>query len=329
MMRMLTLAVIMARYRVAVTLLIYFFLGVCAHGEIFANPAAEALASLALVVSYVCATSYNDLADEAIDGVNHPDAPGRPLVSGVASRADLWRLGLAAMLLTLALVIPIGRAAVGWMLLSLAINVAYSLRPLQLSYRTFAAPLLLAVAYVAIPYGVGLSAVGDAFSGVDAVLLAALYLLFLARINLKDFRDRAGDALYGKPTLLLRFGKRATCAVSFVSLALGSVLLCVATALLGSAWMIAAVAVYGTAIALLLRRLSQADEPTEEQACIIVGARLGNGLLTSLLAVRVLALNGADPMAQALMVALVGAAAFSNLRFLTTVPDALRLSYRG
>ena len=50
-------------------------------------------------------------------------------------------------------------------------------------------------------------------------------MLFVARIVLKDFRDREGDALYGKPTLLLRFGKDATCAVSLAALLAGNCLL--------------------------------------------------------------------------------------------------------
>ena len=41
----------------------------------------------------------------------------------------------------------------------------------------------------------------------DGLLAASLMAFVLARINLKDFRDRTGDALYGRPTFLLRFGR--------------------------------------------------------------------------------------------------------------------------
>ena len=92
------------------------------------------------------------------------------------------------------------------------IGIAYSLRPVRLSYRTYLAPLALAVAYVAVPYLLGAVATGRGLTPATPSLVGALYVLFVARIVLKDFRDREGDALYGKPTLLLRFGKDATCA---------------------------------------------------------------------------------------------------------------------
>ena len=43
--------------------------------------------------------------------------------------------------------------------------------------------------------------------------------------ELKDLRDRLGDAAFGKPTLLLRLGKRATCVVSVGGAALGTAIL--------------------------------------------------------------------------------------------------------
>ena len=42
------------------------------------------------------------------------------------------------------------------------------------------------------------------------------------KIILKDLRDRLGDTRFGKPTLLLRIGKRATCAVSMAGAAVGT-----------------------------------------------------------------------------------------------------------
>jgi 4-hydroxybenzoate polyprenyltransferase len=60
--------------------------------------------------------------------------------------------------------------------------------------------------------------------------MAALYLLFAGRIVLKDFRDRVGDAAYGKPTFLLLYGKRATCLVSAGAICAGDALLVAALA---------------------------------------------------------------------------------------------------
>jgi hypothetical protein len=58
-----------------------------------------------------------------------------------------------------------------------------------------------------------------------AQLVGGLFVLFFARIILKDLRDRLGDARFGKPTLLLRIGKRATCAVSMAGAAQGTAVL--------------------------------------------------------------------------------------------------------
>jgi 4-hydroxybenzoate polyprenyltransferase len=62
-----------------------------------------------------------------------------------------------------------GLTAAGIMVPSAAIGILYSLPPARLSYRTFLAPLTLAVAYVGILYWVGVAG--------DSLLLAALYLL--------------------------------------------------------------------------------------------------------------------------------------------------------
>ena len=60
--------------------------------------------------------------------------------------------------------------------------------------------------------------------------MAALYLLFVGRIVLKDFRDREGDAAYGKSTFLLKCGKPATCLASFGAVCAGDALLASALA---------------------------------------------------------------------------------------------------
>ena len=48
------------------------------------------------------------------------------------------------------------------------------------------------------------------------MLLAGLYVGFIGRILLKDFRDVRGDALFGKRTFLVRHGRRTTCRLSAV-----------------------------------------------------------------------------------------------------------------
>jgi 4-hydroxybenzoate polyprenyltransferase len=316
----------MLRYRVAAMIWLFLLLGAAYPAGLDAFSWRVGLATLALAAGYVAATSVNDLADEAIDRVNHPRDSGRPLVSGDASRGDLWRLHVAAWAVALAAAVPLGLEALGLVALSLAIGVAYSVRPLALSYRTWLAPLVLSLAYVAIPYALGAVASGRRWENGDAMLVAALLCLFLARIVLKDFRDRRGDARYGRPTLLLRFGKPATCAVSLGCLVAGTVLL---AASLGEPALTLFAGAFAAGIAWMLRRLLAAAEGRDEQVAIGLGARLGNGLLTGVLAWLVLGGAGAAEEQQLFALALVAAAFGGSVLALTSRPQDVVLGYKG
>jgi 4-hydroxybenzoate polyprenyltransferase len=250
-------------------------------------------AAVALASSYVAATTVNDVADREIDALNHPRDRGRPLVSGDARERDLYRLHVAAALLAIVAAALVGIAAVGLTMVSLAIGWTYSLAPARLSHRTWLAPVALAAAYVAVPYGLGLTAAGVSPSSGDALFCAGLSSLFVSRIVLKDFRDRRGDAAYGKPTMLLRFGKTATCATSLVALALGDALLLLflRPPLVFGIVLQAFVAAIGSRLLALWR----AADPRAEQLAIGLGARMGNGLLLSVLAWLVLVAHQATP----------------------------------
>lgn len=316
----------MLRYRVAAMVALFMLLG-AAHGPGLARPWALALAALALASAYVAATAVNDVADEPIDRVNHPLDAGRPLVAGEATPEDLWRLHVVAAVLALAASVPLGPLAVALVALSLAIGHAYSLPPVALSYRTWAAPAVLSVAYVAVPYALGATAAGGALGRADAPFAAALVALFVARIVLKDFRDRAGDARYGRPTLLLRFGKEATCAASAVSLLAGGVLLVVALRppLAVAAVLVALLAAVGWALALL----RHAAPGHAEQVAIGIGARMGNGVLVCVLAWLVVVRDGAAVPEQLAVVGVVGAAFAVGFATLVARPDEAVIGYKG
>ncbi len=314
------------RYRVAAMIWLFLLLGAAHPDGLDAVSLPLALATLALAASYVAATSVNDLADEAIDRVNHPRDSGRPLVSGDADRADLIRLHVLAWVVALAAAVPLGARAFGLVALSLAIGVVYSVRPVALSYRTWLAPAVLSLGYVAVPYALGAEATGRSWTGADAALVAALLCLFLARIVLKDFRDRAGDALHGRPTLLLRFGKPVTCAVSLACLATGAALL---PAALGEPALLPFVAAFAAAIAWMLHRLLLAPAGREEQVAIGLGARMGNGLLVGVLAWLVLGGEGAPAEQKLLALALVAAAFGAGFVALARRPDDVVLGYKG
>ena len=284
-------------------------------------------AAVALGSSYVAATTVNDVADRDVDALNHPGDAGRPLVAGTASPRDLHRLHVAAALLALAAASFVSTTAVALTVVSLAIGWAYSLPPIRMSYRTWLAPLALALAYVAVPYALGLAAARVAPSTRDALFVGGLGSLFVSRIVLKDFRDRRGDAAFGKPTLLLRFGKTATCAVSLAALALGDALLLVllrpplALGLLLQAFV--------AAIGSRLLALWRASDPRGEQLAIGLGARMGNGLLLSLLAWLVVSAHGATVAEATVLLAALAAVFWLGYAAVLARPADAVIAYKG
>lgn len=285
------LAVRMLRYRVAAMIWMFMLLGAAAHGGFERLHPGYVWAVLALACAYVAATTANDVADRDVDRINHPHDRGRPLVTGEAGERDLAVLHVAATVGALACGAALGMSGLLLAVVSLAIGWIYSLPPLRLSYRTYAAPLVLGAGYVLVPYGLGLVIASASPVAEDALFAGGLYALFIARITLKDFRDRAGDAAYGKPTLLLRFGKGPACAVSLAALLAGTALLLgflrppVGFALV--------LGTFTLAIASRLYALRRAQTARDEQLAIGIGARMGNGLLLSVLGWLVLAAQGA------------------------------------
>jgi 4-hydroxybenzoate polyprenyltransferase len=318
------LYIALLRYRVAAMVMLFMLLG-AAHDRALDLAAAHAFAALALASSYVAATALNDLADEEIDRVNHPRDAGRPLVEGTATRRELGLLHVVATALALVAAVPLGWPGVAIVGVALAVSQAYSARPLRLSYRTAGAAPALGVAYVLVPFALGTVVAGDSVARIVSPFTAGLFCLFVARIVLKDFRDREGDALYGKPTILLRFGKTVTCALSLAFLLCGDLLLVSKLDLVLSVLLQPLVA----AIGWMLWTLWGTEEPRSEQVAIGIGARLGNGLLLSVLAWLTVDMNGASPAEAATIAGTVaGLVLFSSLA-LAARADEVIIGYKG
>jgi 4-hydroxybenzoate polyprenyltransferase len=326
-MKVLALYWSLLRYRVAVMIILFMLLGAAWHRGLAAIDASLLLIILALASSYVSATSVNDISDREIDEINHPDDRGRPLVTGAARTADLWILFGASSVLAVAVSLAAGPAAAGIMLLSVVIGALYSLPPARLSYRTFLAPLTLAVAYVCIPYWAGVVVAGGSLGTVDLPLLVALYLLFAGRIILKDFRDREGDAAFGKPTFLLKYGKGATCLVSLCALCAGDALL--VASLADRWWLAVLLQLYVVSVVIMLFRLYRVSSRKDEQLSIGVGAKMGNGLLATLLGVLILANQDADWSTQVIFGLALTALYTHNFIDFLRHPERAVIGYKG
>jgi len=316
------------RYRVASLLLPFFLMAPAFHGQLREFRWQYFLGVLALGGSYVVATCLNDVFDFDVDRINHPGAPDRPLVSGAATPRQLIAVAVVAAAVALIAGLSIGIGGAALVAISLLVNLVYSAPPIRLCARALAAPIVLAFAYVVLPYGIGLAASGLAPSQLDARVTACFVVLFVGRMLLKDFRDQRGDAAFGKRTFLLAYGKRATLTLTLGCIVVGDLLL--VTVVPASPWLILVLESYFAGIALQLYRLWVADESLAERLAIALGARMGNAVVLTLLGFLLLQASGAPAAEQAVFVVAVGGMFWFAFAYLTLRPrEGALAGYRG
>lgn len=160
----------------------------------------------ALVVmagTYANATAVNDLSDEVVDRINLSGDKARPLVSGLAGRRAVWLLWgvtAAVAISTSVLVAPWLAAVTACMLV---LSWVYSMPPARVSGRGALAQALLPLEYCVFPAVLVAGVVGHV-SWHYAATVAAMYLIFVGRLFLKDLRDEPGDRATGKRTYTVR-----------------------------------------------------------------------------------------------------------------------------
>ncbi len=327
-MRHARLAWTMLRYRVASLLLPFFLMAPAFHGQLREFRWQYFVGALALGGSYVVATCLNDVFDLDVDRINHPGAPDRPLVNGAATPRQLITVSVVAAAVALIAGASIGAGGAALVAGSLLLNVAYSAPPIRLCARPLAAPIVLGFAYVVLPYGIGLAASGLPPAQLDARVAACFVVLLVGRMLLKDFRDRRGDAAFGKRTFLLAYGKSSTLALTFGCIVVGDVLL--VTVVPASPWLILVLESYFAGIALQLYRLWVADESLAERLAIALGARMGNAVVLTLLGFLLLRGSGASPVEQAAFVVAVGGMFWFVFAYLTLRQrEGALAGYRG
>ena len=317
----------MLRYRVAALLLPFFLLAPAFHQQLRDFRWQYAAGVLALFGSYVVATCLNDVFDLDVDRINHPGARDRPLVTGAATTRQLKSVAFIAAVVALIAGGAIGPLGVALVAVSLLLNVAYSVPPVRLCARPLAAPLVLAFAYVGLPYGIGLAAANLAPGVVDIRAVACFAVLFVGRMLLKDFRDRRGDAAFGKRTFLLVYGKPTTLVFTAFCIAVGDALLL--TLLPGSPILIIAIESYFAGIGFQLYRLWVANDLVAERVAIALGARMGNAVVLTLLGFLLLVSAGASGTEQALLVVVFAVAFWFAFAYLTLRPQEALAAYRG
>jgi len=279
--RTVRLLVLLARPAVIVLLGLFAALGVAETGQ-GDNTILLARVLVVVLAFLLFSVVVNDLADQAIDAVNLPHDPRRPLVAATGSRRQFMVIAATAATAALAGAALLDWPAVVVVSAGLALSVAYSLPPLRLCQRGAVASLILPAGYVAVPYLVGVFAVRASLHAGDLVLLAGLYLGFIGRIVLKDFRDVRGDALFGKRTFLVRHGRRRTCLFSAVFWAAGTLTVAAVRGITPA--VLAAFAGYLAVVGCLLWALSADRGARRDESIVSAIAVVGRGTVVTLLA---------------------------------------------
>jgi 4-hydroxybenzoate polyprenyltransferase len=183
------------------------------------------LSGLIIALWYINGTALNDYTDYEIDIINLKGDKERPLVVGSASRRQLIYIAAIAALLALFSAFILSPRHFIVVAALLVLNMSYSFKPLRISRRGLLAPLLLPMGYVLLPYSLGYLSQTSETNNLTYVLLISLYLQFIGRIILKDYRDVKGDKVHKKMTFLLRHGNLAVCLVSALAISTSALIL--------------------------------------------------------------------------------------------------------
>lgn len=300
-----------ARPPVMMLLAMYAATGLAAAGGDVGSPLALLPALIAVAGFLVYSVSLNDLADVDIDRINLANRLDRPLVTGAGGRSELVATAAVGAIVALGAALSVGLPALAVCAAGLAVSAAYSLKPMRLSARGAVASLVLPACYVAVPYLIGVLSTSARLDSADLVLLGALYVGFIGRILLKDFRDVRGDALFGKRTFLVRHGRRATCRFAAVGWIGGTALTVFAMSMRGPL-AIGLIASYAAALAgviAMLGALAIDRGPRRDELLVSAIAIVGRGQLLVLLASLSMALRPqalVSPLVAALAIVAAG-----------------------
>jgi len=267
-----------ARVRIIATCFALVFLGSAAAGSVTPK---TILAFILIVAFTVHANSINDYSDRDIDEINLKDAHDRPLVTKDITNTQFWAIHFTSGFLALGLSIFYGLGGVVLTLAVLFIDYIYSLKPLRITDRTFASPLLLAAAYTYYSFSLGFWSVHTSTT-YPWLLTIGLCFGFIARLLLKDFRDVKGDKKHGKITFLLRFGSKVTTSVSGVFWIAAMLIVVAATSF--PFGIIIPLLIGSVMVCKWLLLLSRARSITEQQELVAIIAKAANFAIITILA---------------------------------------------
>lgn len=233
---------------------------------------------------FIGATTVNDIADEEIDKINLATDKRRPLVVSSAPKKHLRTLNVIAFVVAILIAAVIKPILVILVLFATGLSYIYSMPPIKISHRGFLAPLLLPINYVLLPFLIGTSLHPSGWDRQVGVLLLGLYVSFIGRIILKDFRDIKGDAMYGKRTFLVRYGAKKTCEVAGIAWVLGDLIVS-SVFIRTEPLLVILLQPFVVSILFTLYKLSNEKQLPRQLTLVNLVGRLGNSVALSVLTV--------------------------------------------
>jgi len=175
------------------------------------------LTILMFVLVHSVVTIWNDIADEAGDRFNDITRLSAIKKAGAYRGLVFWVWSSLAAIVAISWFLPGGTKLL--LLASLVLGWLYNVRPVQASHRPLLSIVVLALAYGAVPFALGISL---GHLGVAAACLLASWTIGRGSLSLlKDYKDAKGDVQAKKRTFLLVYGGTLTARWSF-GLAVGS-----------------------------------------------------------------------------------------------------------
>jgi 4-hydroxybenzoate polyprenyltransferase len=282
------------------------------------------LAAILIGCLFIISTSINDMADVEIDRINLPKDKRRPLVVSETTTKNLKLLIVGVLLIALVAAYLINPKLILLVCLSVFLSYIYSFPPVRISYRGIIAPILLPINYILLPVVIGFSFNGQ--PNLDAVvLLVGLYISFIGRIILKDFRDVKGDRKYGKKTFLVRHGAPKTCLVAAISWIIGDLIIS-SLFIANEAAIIILLQLYVLGILYALKVLASEKNIMRQLTLVNIVGRFGNSIALNVLAVFTLRLYEFSSLKNATLIILVNVVNIYTCYFLV---DLYRTQLKG
>ena len=300
----LLLAYKMLRPRTVLMMLLFAAIGDAATKQTSEYDYRLALIPILLGCLFIGATTVNDIADEEIDKINLASDKRRPLAVASAQKKHLRILNIIAFVVSLLIAVAIKPVLLILVLFASGLGYIYSMPPIKISHRGFLAPLLLPINYVLLPFLVGASLHTGGWNGQVGVLLLGLYVSFIGRIILKDFRDIKGDTMFGKRTFLVRHGAKKTCLVAGIAWVFGDMIVS-SIFITKEPMLVVLLQPFVGSIIFTLYKLSDENQLQRQLTLVNLVGRLGNSVALSILTVLSIRFYHYGPMKDGMLLILV------------------------